>query len=175
MSSSSPRSFPASRSTPSPPLSSSSRVFSTDYSNFSDGRNSSVQLKVRITCRLLCLISKYHYLEYYIPVSNLLLWSLIDGDLSSLNTDKSSPLDLDNDIVHNHLDQFLAADIIGWSQVVTAGHCLAVAGRLFTPALVAQAVTSSHWLPELVTNLWRKLAEGEFIPTKVYWQVVWAI
>ena len=62
-----------------------------------------------------------------------------------------------------------------YHQVVTAGHCLAVAGRLFTPALVAQAVTSSHWLPELVTNLWRKLAEGEFIPTKVYWQVVWAI
>ena len=150
-------------------------MFSADYSNFSprkinkSGRNSSVQSKVRITWCLLCLISQYHYLEYYIPASNLLLWSLVD--LSSFKTDKSSPLDLANDIVHNHLDQFLAGDIIGWSQVVTAGHCLAVAGRLFTPALVAQPVTS-HCLPELVTNLWRKLAEEEFIPLKVYWQVL---
>jgi len=107
--------------------------------------------------------------EQFSPVeaSNLLLWSLVD--LSSFKTDKSFPLDLANDIVHNHLDQFLAGDTSSWSQVMTAGHCLAVASRLFTAALVTQSVTS-HWLPELVTNLWRKLAEGEFTPSKVYWQ-----
>jgi len=104
------------------------------------------------------------WMEQFSPVEshNLRLFSFIN--LSSMKGEISSNHQLLYDIVHSHVEELISGTWISPQHPILAGNCLAIATQLYKAGL------GQDWLPNAASLVWRKLAEGSFSPSPLYWE-----